>query len=48
MYAVTIVEYPINKSTTYHFDKLKKAYEFLKMCKKLYKNAYFCLFFDVR
>lgn len=46
MYSVTIVEYLSHKSTTYHFDKLKTAYEFLRSSRKAYPRAYFCLYFD--
>lgn len=46
MYSITIVEYPSRKSTTYHFDKLKAAYEFLRSARKLYPRAYFCLWFN--
>lgn len=46
MYSVTIVEYPSDKSTTYHFTKLKEAYSFLRASRKLYPRAYFCLWFN--
>lgn len=48
MYSVTYVEYPSYKSTTWHFKKLKEAYEFMKMIKKMYKHGYFCLNFDMK
>lgn len=48
MYEVVHVEYPSNKSTTWRFKKLKEAYEFMKMLKKMYKRGYFCLNFDLK
>ena len=48
MYSVSITEFPVNRTLTYHFDKLKEAYEFLKVSKRMYSNAYFVLYFDVR
>ena len=47
-YAVSITEFPANRTITEHFEKFKDAVEYLKMCKKLYKNAYFVLYFDQR
>lgn len=46
MIDVVYVEYPSNKSTTWHFEKMKEAVEWFKMIKKMYKKGYFVLCFD--
>lgn len=48
MYDVIFVEYPSNKSTTWHFKKFKDALNYLKVLKKMYDHGYFVLCFDRR
>lgn len=47
-YVVCVTEYPVNKSTSWTFSKLKDAVSHLKAIKKIFPNAYFCLYFDKR
>lgn len=48
MIDVVYVESISNKSTTWHFKKIKEAYKFFRMIKKQYKKGYFVLCVDVK
>lgn len=48
IYSVSIHDYTSAHSETYHFPKLKDAVAFLKSMKKVRKNTYFCLYFQVK
>lgn len=47
-FSITFVEDLTNKSTTYHFHKFKKAFEFLSALKKIGSRGYYCFWFSIK